>query len=192
MEPTLRWPSYQTGPHDSIFALGVVSANYANFERAVTWMLAAIMWVPEELARIVQAQNGSATTFTLMDRMLVKRNWSREATELIHYFLAASRILTENRNRLMHSMVLDGAGDTTSLYSVSRKGEFQTIEVSAAEIRQVADDLVTYFNFALNLANWIAVEIHKADRHAGTIVVHTLPLMPPMPKSLSTGRSSAA
>ena len=52
METVVAWPSYQTGPHDSIFALGVVSVNYANFERAATWIFAAVCCVPEEYARI--------------------------------------------------------------------------------------------------------------------------------------------
>jgi hypothetical protein len=40
METASAWPQYQTGPHDSIVALGVVSVNYANFERAITWVFA--------------------------------------------------------------------------------------------------------------------------------------------------------
>lgn len=46
-----KWPVYLTGPSDSMHALGVVSVNFANFERAVTWMFAAIAQKSEDDAR---------------------------------------------------------------------------------------------------------------------------------------------
>jgi hypothetical protein len=35
------WPNYEIGPHKIVFALGVVSINFAHFEWVITWMLAA-------------------------------------------------------------------------------------------------------------------------------------------------------
>jgi hypothetical protein len=53
---------------------------------------------------------------------------------------------------------------------------------SLATIREVADDVESYFQFGLALANYIAVEIHKAAQKEGMIVFRDCPPCPPMPQ----------
>ena len=45
-----KWPRYEVAPEDSVYAVGVVSINYARFERTHVWMLAAVANMPEEHA----------------------------------------------------------------------------------------------------------------------------------------------
>jgi len=45
----------------------------------------------------------------------------------------------------------------------------------------VADDLNSYFYFGMNLANYIATEIHEMAREAGMMAISQLPELPPLP-----------
>ena len=49
------WPRYQAGHQESLHALGVVSVNFANFERAVTWVFAAVAKKSEDDARAIHS-----------------------------------------------------------------------------------------------------------------------------------------
>ena len=60
---------------------------------------------------------------TLIEQMLDKRGWTSEADDPIRHFLAAGRVLIENRNLLMHSVVVHGGDEKSHLYRTSRKGE---------------------------------------------------------------------
>ena len=92
------WPSYPVGPEDSIFALGVVSVNFARFEYAFTWLLTVVSGLHEDFARITLARVGLLTSTQLLDSMIEKKDWPDGAIELIRYFLKATKILAENRN----------------------------------------------------------------------------------------------
>jgi hypothetical protein len=120
METSSPWPSYQTGPQDSIFALGVASVNYANFERTVTWVFAAVSRLPEEYARMIHARVGTTACMTLIEQMLNRREWPHEPDDLVRHFLAASHVLIQSRNLLMHSVVVHSGDERANLYRTPR------------------------------------------------------------------------
>lgn len=93
MEETPVWPTYQVAPTDSIFALGVVSINYARFERAVIWISAAVSGLPEEYATMFVARLNGVDRTKLIGQMLDKRNWPEDATDLVRHFIKATDIL---------------------------------------------------------------------------------------------------
>jgi hypothetical protein len=177
-----KWPAYPAGPHDSTYALGVVSINFANFERTQIWMLAAVGAMPEEAARMVHARVGATTCMELTKQIIAKRiNWPGEPIDRVNHFIAASRILITNRNLLMHSVMTEGWQGNAALYRTSRKGEPQMLSASLEQIRSVPDDLVAYFNFGWMLANRIAVVFLNASLQVGDAVVHAWPDKPPLP-----------
>jgi hypothetical protein len=148
MIDALDWPAYPTGPKDSTFALGVVSINFANFERAQTWVFAAVSGVPEETARMIHARVNATACVDLTKQIIARRtNWPSEAADHVAHFTTASRTLVANRNLLMHSVMTDGWQGKAALYRTSRKGERQMLSASLDQIRAVADNLVAYFNF---------------------------------------------
>jgi hypothetical protein len=51
--PDPIWPNHEVGPHKIVFALGVVSINFARFERVITWMLAATTGCEETEAETI-------------------------------------------------------------------------------------------------------------------------------------------
>jgi hypothetical protein len=93
-------------------------------------------------------------------------------------------VLIKNRNLLMHSVVIHGVNDSSTLYRTTRRGERQMVQATTAQIRAVADDLQRYFDFALALANCIAVKVDGTDRQAGTIVFLDWPEAPSDPAPL--------
>jgi len=176
------WPSYPVGPEDSIFALGVVSVNFARFEYAFTWLLTVVSGLHEDFARITLARVGLLTSTQLLDSMIEKKDWPDGAIELIRYFLKATKILAENRNTLLHSNLIQGWEKDATLYHVSRQGTMIQLQMSVDQIRQVADDLEQYFIFAQTVANAVAVNVSQAgQQEAALFAPFPWPDKPPLP-----------
>jgi hypothetical protein len=176
------WPSYEVGPEDSIFALGVVSVNFARFEYAFTWLFSVVSGLHEDFARITLARVGLLTCSQLLGSMIEKKDWPDGATELIRYFLKATKILVENRNTLLHSNLIQGWEKDATLYHVSRQGTMIQLQMSVDQIRQVADDLERYFIFAQTVANAVAVNVSQAaQREAGLFGPFPWPNKLPLP-----------
>lgn len=178
------WPQYQITHHESVHALGVVSVNFANFERAMTWVFAAVAQKSEDDARLIHSRVGTTTCLTKIEEASRDRAWSGITKDRVCYFVGAARILIQNRNLLMHSVVIAGPNDNSTLFRTGKRGERQMVQATTDQIRAVADDLHSYFNFALALANCIAIKVDGADRQAGTIVYCDWPDKPPAPTPL--------
>jgi hypothetical protein len=169
------WPQYLVAPHDSLFALGVVSVNYARFERAVTWVFAAVTAQSEDYAAVIMARTNPGERGRLIRQFLNMTNWPTEpiAKDITQHFSLATDILVKNRNFLVHSNLVHAMDNRTGFYTMSKRGNLMQAEASLDEIRRVADDLNGYFYFGMKLANTIAVRIHKWDLEAGTVVFQT-------------------
>jgi hypothetical protein len=176
-----KWPHYEVAPEESVYALGVASINYARFERTHVWMLCAITNMPEEQAVVFSSRGNPADRVKVMEIFLKHREWPEDALAAIKHYLKAMEILILNRNILVHSNMIRGPNDQAAMYSTSKQGSNNMFQSTLAEIRQVADDLNTYFYFGFELANYIAVEVRQMARTAGVLVVKDLPILPPMP-----------
>jgi hypothetical protein len=178
---TLRWPTYEVAPEDSVYALGVVSINYTRFERTHVWMLAAVANMTEDQAAIITARTNASERAKLIETFFDRREWPSETAAAIKHYLKAMGVLIQSRNVLIHSNMVRGTENRTAIYSLSKQGRHSLFQANLKEIRAVADGLETYFNFGLGLANYIATEIHHMDREAGTLVVSQLPCLPSLP-----------
>jgi len=99
-------------------------------------------------------------------------------------------ILIKNRNILIHSNVIRGTNNKAAIYSLTRQGTTNMFQSTLEEIRQVADDLNSYFDFGLQLANVIAIEIHHVARAAGMVAFREWPKLPPMPLHIDPSQRS--
>ena len=182
---TPNWPMYLTGPHENMHALGVVSVNFANFERALTWVFAAVSQKPEKEARQIHARDGITNCIGKIEQSSRVRGWSGPPNEQVRHFITAARILVQNRNLLMHSVVVSDLNNNATLYKTHKKsGDTEMVRATTAQIRAVADDLHRYFSFARHLANCIAVKVDEADRKAGAVAQIDWTEPPPLPKAL--------
>lgn len=178
---TAKWPTYEVAPDDSIHALGVVSINYARFERTNVWMLCALANMPEEQALVFNARTNPSDRVKVLETFLKKRDWPEDALIAIKHYLKAMETLIVNRNILVHANMVRGTEDRAAIYSTSRQGAVSMFQASVQDIRQVADDLNTYFIFGLALSNYIATEIHHMARSAGMLVISDCPPLPHLP-----------
>jgi hypothetical protein len=169
---------------DVVHALGVMNINYVRFERTHGWMLAATGNLTEAQALVFASRANPTERANFIELFLQRREWPEPAGSAIKHYIAAMRILTENRNALIHGNIITSFRNEPAIFSLSRKGVMTMFQSSLSAIRQTADDAETYFQFGLTLANYIASEIHSAAREAGMLVVEECPQSPPLPQSL--------
>jgi hypothetical protein len=157
-----------------VYAIGVVSVNYARFERTHTWMASAVANIPEDRAGIVMARINAADRIRLIETFVTQNNRPAEAAAAARHYIRAADIL-------IHSNIVRAGENRSAIYSLTRKGTTNLFQASAEEVRKVADDLNDYFDYGLALANYIATEIHHLARQTGMLVVSQLPEAPPLP-----------
>src|SRR2546423_9968547 len=104
----LKWPAYEVAPEDSVFALGVVSINYARFERTHVWMLAAVANMREDQATIIAARTNASERARLIETFFERREWPPETAAAIKHYLKAMDVLIQSRNVLIHSNMVRG------------------------------------------------------------------------------------
>jgi hypothetical protein len=177
----MSWPNYRVAPPDSVYALGVVSINYAKFELTHTWMLAAVANIREQQATVISARANTSDRIKLIESFMSHREWPDDIATAIKHYLKAMDILTKNRNVLVHSNAVEAWNDKTAFHSLSRQGMPNLFQSTLDEIRQVADDLNDYFWFGHTLSNYIASEIHAAAREEGMMAISHVPDLLPLP-----------
>jgi hypothetical protein len=179
---TERWPIYEVADEAVVHALGVMNINYVRFERTHVWMLAATGGLTEPQALVFTSRVNPNERAMFIDMFYKRRDWPESAGSAIKHYIAAMRILTENRNILIHGNLVTSFGNEPAIFSLNRQGIMTMFKSSLSEIRRVADDAETYFQFGLALANYIATEIHGAARQEGMLVVLDCPQCPPLPQ----------
>ena len=152
MTETPDWPAYQIGPKDSIFALGVVSVNYARLEFAVHAMFATILGIGGALSYRLMYKISPEMRDKLMREMLPTRHWPKPVHDRASYFIEAHKICYENRNKLMHSNLISGSDQAIVLYKIGRDGRSTLTNPTLGELRQVADDMNKLFDYGLWLS----------------------------------------
>lgn len=179
-----KWPAYEVADEAVVHALGVMNINYVRFERTHVWMLAATANVTEEQAAVFVSRINPNERAKLIDNFFKRREWPDPCPGAIRHYIGSMRTLTESRNTLIHGNIVTSFGSEPGVFSLNKSGFMTMFRSSLADIRQVADDLETYFQFGLSLANFIAAEIHQMARQAGMIVVHECPALPPSPRPI--------
>ena len=91
----------------------------------------------------------------------------------------AFKILADNRNLLNHSNIFAETEAPISLYKSNGKGNTIHTLVTLAELRQVADEMMQYFDYGLALGNSIG-----PTGEVGTLLYSTWPNQPPLPHEL--------
>lgn len=181
----IGWPPYQTGPRDSIFALGVASVNYARLEFAMQAILGNVIG-SLLLSSIVMPKVGNDVRIKIARQMLPSTGWPKNIIGLVTDFLDAFDTLSENRNLLMHSNLVAGTQDQIALYKTNRAGDTILCQIPSNDLRQVADDLRAYFLFGIDLSNWISFQLLGLSSALGLTggEPHPLPKKPPAPRKL--------
>jgi hypothetical protein len=181
MADSPAWPPYPVGPKDSVFALGVISANYAQLEFAVYAMFSTILGLTNEVSSRIMYKIGPEMRDKLLRETLPSREWPPEVRDLSQHFIEAHKICYENRNKLMHSNLHSMSPDAIILAKTGRDGKTTLANPLLSELQRVADDMKTYFDFGLQLSNMINLEILGLEPRAGDRWYRSWPGKPPLP-----------
>jgi hypothetical protein len=144
-------------------------------------MFAVILGIGGDLSYRLMFKVGPEMRDKLMREMLPTRGWPQNVTELAEHFIKAHKICYENRNLLMHSNLVTGSERAIVLYKTGRDGRTTLSNPRLSELRQVADDMMTYFNFGIHLSNRINFDLLGATPQAGDLSFPTWPSKPPLP-----------
>ena len=175
------WPAYQVGPKDSIFAIGVVSVNYALLEFAVLGMFSAILGLADELSHRLMFKIGPEIRDKMMREMLPMREWPDNIKDLAQHFIEAHKICYENRNKLIHSNLLAMSPRAIILAKIGRDGKTALANPLLSELRRVADDMKNVFDYGMHLSNMIRSELLGVKPQAGDVWHDSCPEKPPQP-----------
>jgi hypothetical protein len=181
MSDPSEWPTYSTGPKDSIFALGVVSVNYARLEFAVYMMFTTILGLEGGASARIMFKVTPEMRDKLMRESLATREWPPDVMDRCRHFVEAHKVCYENRNKLMHSNLLAMSPDAIILARTTRDGGTVLANPSLAELQRVADDMHTYFAYGTWLSNMINWEILGLKPRAGDSWHRSWPDKPPLP-----------
>jgi hypothetical protein len=176
-----KWPLYPVGPHDSVFALGAVSVKYAQLEFAVFGMFRTILSLESDVATRLMFKIGPEMRDKLMREMLPSRNWPEEVTALAQHFIEGHKACYENRNKLMHSNLIAMSSEAIILAKTGRDGKTTLSNPLLSELRRVADDMMTFYDFGVQLSNMINWELMGGKPVAGDPWYRSWPGKPPLP-----------
>jgi hypothetical protein len=184
MSDPQKWPTYQTGPEDSVFALGVITSNYAQLEFAVFGVFTALLGLEASVSSRLMYKTNPEMRDRLMREVLPTRGWPDEVKDLVQHFIDANKICYENRNKIAHSNLHRLSADAIILAKTNRDGKTVLANPLLSELRRVADDMMVYFDYGLWLSNMINFELLGLTPRAGDRWHRSWPEKPPLPVSL--------
>lgn len=184
MAETPEWPSYKVGPKDSIFALGIVSVNYALLEFAVLGMFSVVLGLEDELAPRLMFKASAEMRDRLMREMPPTRAWPDNVKDLTQHFIDAHKVCYENRNKLIHSNLLAMTADAIILAKMGRDGQATLSNPLLSELQGVADDMKRFFDYGTQLASMIRTDVLGIKPKAGDAWYRSWPEKPPQPTPL--------
>jgi hypothetical protein len=176
-----HWPKYQIGPRESIFALGVVGVKYAQLEFALSGIFATTLGISMSLGSIMMPKLTNHIRLQLLRERLPSCLWSEEVQDMVYHFIQAFNICADNRNLLMHSNIASMSQDAIILYKTTREGKTVLCNPELRELRQVADEMESYFNYGLALTNAININLSDPTFTSGRL---PWPDRPPLPRRL--------
>ncbi len=183
-----HWPSYRVADEAVVHALGVMNINFVRFEATQVYMLSAVADISTNQAAIFIGRINQVDRATTIDRFLrMRRDWPNAAQTAVDIYLKGMRLLTENRNVLVHGNIVDmavGKAMEPAIISLGRDGRTTVFKSSLPAIRQVADDLYSYYHFGSNLSAYLATEFSPNAREAGMLAFSECPDAPPLPKAI--------
>jgi hypothetical protein len=179
-----KWPNYPTGPEDSIFALGVITSNYARLEFAVFGVFTSILGLEADVSSRLMYKTTPEMRDKLMREVLPTRDWPDQVKELVQHFIDAHKICYENRNKIAHSNLHSLSPDAIILSKTNRDGRTVLANPLLRELRQVADDMKVYFDYGLWLSNMINLEVLGLKPREGDRWYRSWPEKPRLPEPL--------
>jgi hypothetical protein len=178
------WPEYHVGSHDTIFAIGVASIKFAQLEYAMGAIFRTVLDINHDDVLVFIAQTRNYETIRrLLTAKINSTFYPEEVRAKLDTFVTGFKICADNRNLLMHSNINASSEEPIMLHKANKDGRIIACRPTLQELRQVADDMNSYFIFGVMLAN--AVASHGGDYANSPALPFSWPGTPPRPKLLN-------
>jgi hypothetical protein len=191
-----KWPEYEVGRADYIFALGVLAANFNELEGALSLQFKIHVRIPYAAAKAIFARSDNAQRIRIIQGCLSITPWNHRDHPLpynnrekaaIEHFLRGFAVCAENRNILLHSEAVPvGKKNRVFFYKDSKKPPHwpNKYTPSIARLRSIADAMRAFSEYGSDLAMalrdyyWIREELGLMP------IRRPLPGRPRLPKIL--------
>ena len=190
------WPTYQIGPRESVFAIGVASTKFTELESVLCFLFATVFRIGSDDATMIVAKVGNIAAVILMEQKLDRP--SREELAIgeikpktalaiamedhVRHFIKGFHVCASNRDHLMHSGLAWTGRDEgdTILFKTSKQGDTTISLPEPGKLRAVADGMDCYAHYGRAAANAINIRL-ASDPPA---VPFPWPDKPPLPHKL--------
>lgn len=182
-----EWPSYHRATKDATFALGVISTGYGRLEFAFGALFANVLNLPSNFVAALFPKLGNEMRIALVTELLPQMQIDPEIEDHVRYFIKGFEALAFNRNMLMHSELISGGVSSAFLLKTQRNGMLVGCSVTTRRLQSIADDLETFHQYGITLANLIALPLLKAVlaiEESPPPGLSALPDKPPLPSRL--------
>lgn len=159
------WPRYDVGPRECMFGLGVVGVKYAQLEFALSGVFSTVTGTKMAAVSRLFAKIRNPARLERMRKSLVTHGWPSPVIDRVQRFIDGFNACASNRNLLMHSNIFMMSKDAIILYKSNNSGRTVSCNPTLAEVRQVADDMNTYFDYGLALSNAINMNLPMSSAY---------------------------
>ncbi|MEI9419241.1 hypothetical protein [Mesorhizobium sp. Cs1321R2N1] len=189
-DPDWPMPKYAPGPHDDIFALGVISLNYCHLEHMFSILFGYAVGMTEVQVRVLFQRLQNDSRLKVLAQLTGQRDeLPAEFKELVKHFAAGYEICAVNRNSIMHShsggLFRSESRGTAGilLTKFTRSGDELVSPVDLHDLRRVADEIHTYTMFGASLGTDLHI-FRTLHARGETYEPSPLSDRPPLPLSL--------
>lgn len=176
--------------HNHMHALGVVAANYNSLENTLSLLMyhysGKLGSMPQLLFSLL---NNNHNRLTMLRCYIDENEFDPAVKEYLTYFAAAYDICAENRNFLMHGMTQSPSDSQNLLLSKFARRDptrLNYLELTADDIREVADDMFNFDVFGLGIFLWLRARPYGGEfkMSDGSIEKPEWPVQPAMASRL--------
>lgn len=148
-----QWPKYPIGPHEGIFALGVVAVKFAAMEALLEYFFWSIFDLKMDNASIIFANVGPMNGIKMMrDRLKTDMITDLEKEHTSHFFEAYD-ICNLNRNNLLHSSAGHITPHHTVLFKTAKSGKILMLVPTLSELKKFADSMHEFCEYGRGVVN---------------------------------------
>jgi hypothetical protein len=186
-----KWPRYEVGHKDYIFALGVISANFNELEGGLRLQFAISVRLSADATNFLFTRLDNSQRIALIRHCLTELPYNEREKHAIEHFMKGYAICAENRNILLHAEVhyaesIDSKRKRVMFYKDSKKPPYfpNRYIPSLKALRGIADAMSAFSEYGSDLA-WMLRDTYWMEEETGLKNLRRpLPYKPPLPKLL--------
>jgi hypothetical protein len=183
-----KWPRYEIGHKDYIFALGVISANFNELEGSLRLLFAINVRLSTDAMSFLFARLDNSQRMMLIRHCLTELPYNEREKHAIEHFIKGYAICAENRNILLHAEVhyaasADSKRKRVMFYKDSKKPPHfpNRYTPSLKALRAIADAMNAFSEYGSHLGMTLRDTYWMEEELGLRNLRRPLPYKPPKP-----------